>query len=231
MHVVDLEDPMSLPAGIQRKLSDHHDHFSRMEYLDDLREIGGIGKLIKDIDAFCCENIVIGYHYTRAVPEDILASGLLPRTGEQIRSQFLDRFGNMFSLQQISAMRQSWDSYFNARARSRRDLLLWFNFTKKALSDGGARLLLKYYGGEQIHFCIDEIPGVAEKLASIGQPLILRCKLDPNRIRTTIEYPWGSIAVSAYHKRANPQASMLDQDGRQCDPVSPSQIEIRCLTS
>lgn len=83
------------------------------------------------------------------------------------------------SLEEIAAIKAAWASYFNDNLQSTRDNTIWFNFTRYALSNGGADLLLKYYGGEQVYFCIDDIPGVGEKLSSQAgviadlQPLVL----------------------------------------------------------
>lgn len=196
------------------------------EHLENVRGVPAIASLIKDIDHFCSENMVIGVHYTRAIPDDILTHGLRPRSGEEIREQFLSRFRHMFNPDEIVAIKAAWASYYDKRARSSRDHRIWFNFTCNALKNGGADLLLKYYGGEQVYFCIDELPGVGEKLSSIGQPLIVKCALLPAEVRTFIDYPWGTIAVSTYHKHINPDAYQTDQDGHQTVPVPPDRIEL-----
>ena len=102
----------------------------------------------------------------------------------------------------------------------------FFNFTKDALKDSGAELLLKYYGGEQVYFPIFQLPEFGKKLEKIGVPMILRCTLNPNDINTFIEFPWGKIAVSIYHRKVNPEAHQIDQDGYQNIGVSPENIEI-----
>jgi hypothetical protein len=223
---VNLEDSASLPGSILKRLQACEHHFIGEEHLENVREIFGVASLIKDIDHFCSENMVIGFHYTRAIPEDILTQGLRPRSGQEIRAQFLSRFGQMFTPGTISAIKAAWASYYDDRARSSRDHRIWFNFTRDALNNGGADLLLKYYGGEQVYFCIDELGGVGEKLSSIGQPLIVKCALLPAEVRTSIDYPWGSIAVSAWHRRLNPGAYQTDQDGCQSVPVPPDRIEL-----
>jgi hypothetical protein len=223
---VNLEDLASLPGSILQRLKACERHFMAEKHLGNIREIPAVASLIKDIDHFCSENMVIGFHYTRAIPEDILTQGLQPRSGEEIRAQFLSRFGDMFTPVEISTIKAAWATYYDKRARSSRDHRIWFNFTRDALNNGGADLLLKYYGGEQVYFCIVELPGVGEKLSSIGQPLIVKCALLPAEVRTSIDYPWGSIALSAYHRRLNHGAYQTDQDGRQSVPVPPDRIEL-----
>lgn len=223
---VNLEDPTSLPSVILGALRACDPHFMREEHVSNLRKIPAVGSLIRDIDHFCSRNMVIGFHYTRAIPDDILTHGLQLRSGEEVRAQFLGRFGHMFTSDEIHAIKVAWASYYNGRVRSSRDHKIWFNFTRDALTNGGADLLLKYYGGEQVYFCINELPGVGEKLSSIGQPLIVKCALVPAELNTFIAYPWGSIAVSAHHRRVNPAAHQTDQDGWQTAPVPPDRIEL-----
>jgi len=170
--------------------------------------------------------MVVGFHYTRAIPEDILAQGLLVRSGEQIRAEFISRFGYLFSIEEIEAIKAAWARYFDIRMTRARDNRIFFNFTTDALNNGGAKPLLRNFGGEQVYFCIDELPSIGEKIASIGQPLIVKCAISPNDVQTYLEHPWGSIVTSAYHRTVNPDAHQTDQDGWQAVPVSPEQIEL-----
>ena len=85
------------------------------EHLENIREIPAVASLIKDIDRFCSENMVIGFHYTRAIPEDILTQGLQPRSGEEIRAQFLSRFAHMFTPVEISAIKAACATYYDER--------------------------------------------------------------------------------------------------------------------
>lgn len=107
-----------------------------------------------------------------------------------------------------------------------RDYRIYFNFTKNALSNKGAELLLKYYGGEQIYFPLFNLPVINEKLEKIGKPMILKCILEPREIKTLIQNPWGKIIVSSYHKTLNPNASVVDQDGYLKSAVLSKNIEI-----
>lgn len=223
---INLEEPASLPIRLQERLGSCERHFLEAEFLDELRDIPEIAGLIEDINQLCSENMVTGFHYTRAIPEHILTLGLRPRSGAEIRSQFLRRFGHMFTTAEIRAIQAIWASYYDTGAQNSRDNVLYFNFTRHAMTNSGAAPLLKYYGGEQVYFCIDELPGIGEKLSSIGRPIIVKCALIPSRIRTFIAHPWGLIAVSASHKRVNPQAHQIDQDGRQTVPVPPEHIEL-----
>lgn len=79
-------------------------------------------------------------------------------------------------------------------------------------------------------FKLDE--PIGHKLGNIGEPLLVRCALDPGVVSTFIENPWGKILVSAYHLMINSKAYIIDQDGYQSLPVNSKDIvEIRALTN
>ena len=229
MITVNLHDLTGLPETFIKGLHSCNSHFRDAEFLENIREIPAVLSLIKDIDEFCSQNQVIGFHYTRAIPEDLLTQGLQPRSGDQIRQQFLSRWGHKFGPDEIDTIKSAWASYFDKSMRRSRDNVLRFNFTKTALSDGGAEWLLKYYGGEQVYFCLINLPGIDEVLTSIGTPLIVKCELNPSDVSTYIDCPWGSIAVSSFHRRINPEADQVAQDGLLDGGVSPDRLELIIL--
>jgi len=226
MNTVDLESLEGLPSYFIEELKQCNLYFSRAEFLETIRNNPEISSVIERINEYCMHSMVIGYHYTRAIPEDLLNSGLKPRSGEEIRRQFLEKFGSLFSEQQILNIKEAWGRCYNEQIRSVRDNRIYFNFTKSALGNRGAELLLKYYGGEQVYFHIVELSGVSEVLASIGKPFIVRCKLIPSEVKSFLQYPWGEIAVSSYHRMVNPEAYPVDQDGCQFTSVPPERIEL-----
>ena len=226
MIAVNLHDLTGLPVEFRERLHTCSSHFQSGGFLDNIKNIPAISSLIAEIDDFCSKNKVIGFHYTRAVADDLLKQGLQPRSGDEIRQQFLTRWGHKFSPDEIDTIKSAWASYFDDSMRSSRDNVLRFNFKKTALSNGGADWLLKYYGGEQVYFCLIGIPSIDEVLTSIGTPLIAKCELNPSDISTYIDRPWGSIAVSSFHRHINPDADQVDQDGLLAGGVSPDRIEL-----
>ncbi len=199
-------------------------HFRQQDYLEELEGITEIGELIAEINEYCENNRVLGIHYTRALPEEIERRGLLVRSGTEIRELFLKRHGHLFSVQEKTDMEAAWKNHTTKQAHIR-DNRIWFNFTREALNHSGADLLLKNYGGEQVYFSIRDLPGIAEKISSIGEPLIVECSLNPREVKTYKTHPWGSIAVSSYHCSVNPRApQQFDQDGSQTVPVLPEHV-------
>lgn len=226
MPVINLEDPDCLPGTLRAELMGCANYFFRPWLLEQVMDEPRVRRVVERINEHCAQNMVVGYHYTRAIREDLLTDGLRPRSGEEVRSVFLARFGGRFSGAQLSGIRAMWDRCYDDGARKVRDGRIFFNFTRAALGDRSSDPLLKNYGGEQVYFYIDELPGVGEILSSIGESFVVKCALVPSEVRTSIENPWGQILVSSYHRRINPGAKQVDQDGYQFSPVPPNRIEL-----
>lgn len=224
MKLVDLENPRSLPDHLKQELQACDRYFFRHQFLEQVRHEPLVRVAIERINSYCTQNMVVGYHYTRAIPKDLRESGLQARSGAEIRSLFLERFGYRFTESQLEKVKTTWGRCYDERMRKARDNRIYFNFTRTALGNSGARLLQKNYGGEQVYFYIDKLPGVGEILSSIGEPLVVKCALIPAEVKTYLAQPWGEIAVSSYHRIVNPSAHQVDQDGHQFAPVPPERI-------
>jgi hypothetical protein len=223
---INLENLTGLPHDFVMRLKMHDEIFTKVKFLEQFENDDNINQLIIDINNFCLENKIIGYHYTNAIESYILEIGLVIRTGEEIRQDFIKRHFPLFTKEEQNQILIHWNKRFDEEDAEVRDNLLFFNFTIGALKDGGAELLLSYYGGEQVYFPLFDLPHIGEKLKNIGTPMILKCTLNPNDIYTFIEYPWGKITVSSYHRIINPDAYTVDQDGYQKVGVNPENIEI-----
>ena len=180
--------------------------------------------IAQELDEICLNKGVIGYHFTRAFREDIEKSGLVPCDGRKRRQEFLSKFGNRFTLDQRNWIIRIWDWYFSPYQSQARDGKISFNFTLDALKNEGAKNLLAYYGGESIYMPLIENAEISAVLQSIGQPLIIRCALEPNILSASTEIPWGKIWLSSYHLAINPIAVQFDQDAFQEQPVLATQI-------
>lgn len=224
--VVDLENLSGLPKEFIKRLKTYDTIFMQYNFLEHFEDNENIYQLIIDINNFCLENKVIGYHYSNGMENDFLEKGIMIRSGKEIRQDFIERHFYLFSKEEQNQILFKWKERFDDEDAEVRDNCIFFNFTKGALKDGGAELLLRYYGGEQVYFPIFQLPQIGTKLENIGIAMILKCTLNPKDINTFIEYPWGKITVSGYHRIVNPVAHEVDQDGCQRVGVSPENIEI-----
>lgn len=226
MPLLNLEDPDCLPEPLRAELRGCEPYFSRWGFLEQIRDEQRVYGVIERINDYCMQNLVVGYHYTRALREDLQSEGLRPRSGEEIRKTFLERFDTRFTPDQIVQIKEVWGRCYDDGMQRVRDGRIFFNFTREALGGSGSELLLGNYGGEQVYFYIAELPGIGEALSTIGEPFIVKCALVPSEVRTFIQNPWGQILASSYHRRVNPRAHQIDQDGYQLTSVPPNRIEL-----
>ena len=239
---IDLKNTNRLPEPQQRKLESIRDLCHREEFSEELVKHSRIQPLVRELNDFCMSNRVIGIHYTRANKTSIVEHGLLCRSGDEIREAFLEEYGKFFTNEEISKLKSTWDSHYCKEEAGERDFKIFFNFTEDALHNGGAEDLLNHYGGEQIPICFCQPPlfiqggtnkecSICKKLSQIGEPLLVRCSLDPKIVNTFTENPWGKILVSSFHVEVNSEASRIDEDGHIKEPVSAQNIiEVNVLT-
>lgn len=226
MKAINLGNLNGIPKELLEKLEKHDFLFYKEEFLENFWDEQAIYDIIIKINEYCESNTIVGFHYTKAIPEEISKTGLTCRSGTEIRDTFMANYAYLFTKEEQAEIKKVWKDYFNLYSQENRDNRLFFNFTTYALCNGGAERLLLNFGGEQIYMPIDSLENIGEKLKKIGKPLIVKCKLNPKQINTFDENPWGKIAVSSYHRLVNPSAYQYDQDGYQLIDVESKNIEI-----
>jgi hypothetical protein len=226
MEIVDLQRPEYLPDYFLDRLDSIKSICRNEEFSETLVKHPDVLDIVIDLNKYCLQRRILGIHYTRAVRADIEQQGLLVRTGNQIREDFIDRFGHEFEDAELIELRRLWSSHQEKQSNIR-DAMLWFNFTLDAYGGSGSEYLLGMYGGEQIHMGIDLNSPIGGKLASIGEPLIVMCTLDPSKVETFVEYPWGKILTSSFHLSIEPGAIRIDQDGKMIESVSPENVRVQ----
>jgi len=215
-----------MPEGLLDALNNWNQFFRSSKYLESLMEKEELKQLAQNLDQVCLEQGIIGVHYTRAIRTEVETHGLRPASGDMRRKEFLDQYGHYFTNAQVERIRKIWGEYFNSTQKRVRDNRIWFNFTLAALENEGADPLLTYFGGEQIYMPLKRDVEIGPILQTLGEPLIIKCNLNPHHLETFSEYPWGKIWLSTYHVSQNPNAYQFDQDAYQTDPVSPNDIVI-----
>jgi len=226
MDIVDLQRPELLPETFRERLNSIKAICRNEEFSEELVQHPDVRNLVIDIDSYCTQNRVMGIHYTRAIRADIEQKGLLIRTGAEIRDEFIQRFGHKFEVDELEWLQTKWSSH-QAKQSDIRDSMLWFNFTLTAYGGSGSEYLLGMYGGEQIHMGIKFDTPIGSKLACIGEPLIVKCALNPRKVKTFIEHPWGKILVSSFHLSVAPGAYRIDQDGKITHSILPQDLVVQ----
>lgn len=198
--------------------------FVESEFIENVLGNSDLYQIAGELDRLCVEQGVVGYHFTRAIQEEIEVRGLQAGTGADRRREFLLQYGYRFSEAQREWIHYAWEDYFAASQTQTRDGRIWFNFTLAALDNGGADDLLTYFGGEVINMPLTQDEEIAAVLRTIGQPLIIECALAAERLHTFSEIPWGKTWLSSYHVTLNYTAQQFDVDAYLEESVSPSQI-------
>jgi hypothetical protein len=225
MTIVNLNNLQGIPKEFINELESFNSLFKENILLENLLRNYSIANLIERINEYCLKNQIFGYHYTKAIPDEIQKTGLTCRNGEDIRYTFMINFGYLFTEDEKLKIKKAWAN-FDCEQKEARDNRLFFNFTTCALEDFSAKPLLTNFGGEQVYMPIQELKEIGDKIKRIGKPLILKCKLDPNNINTFYKHPWGRIAVSTYHCQINKEAQQDDQDGYQKVDVAPQNVDV-----
>ena len=225
MDAVDLQRPDLLPQALRLRLNSIESLCRNEEFSEELVNRPDVRNVVIEFDHYCMQRRVLGIHYTRAIRSDIERKGLLVRTGAEIRDEFVQRFGHRFEADEMEWLQNKWSSH-QVTQSDVRDSVLWFNFTLSAYGGSDSKYLLGMYGGEQIHMGIEFDTSIGNKLASIGEALLVKCALDPHKVKTFIEQPWGKILVSSFHLRVNRDADRIDQDGKVTESISPEDLVV-----
>ncbi|MCU7871767.1 MAG: hypothetical protein KZQ91_03380 [Candidatus Thiodiazotropha sp. (ex Lucinoma borealis)] len=228
MNAVDLQRPDFLPEALRVRLESIKSFCRNEEFSENLVQHPKVREVVIELDHYCMQRQILGIHYTRAIHADIVQKGLLVRTGAEIRDDFVQRFGHKFDVEEMARLQNLWYSH-QVKQSDIRDSMLWFNFTLSAYGNSGSEYLLGMYGGEQIHMGIELGTPIGKKLASIGEPLLVKCALDPQKVETFIEKPWGKILASSYHLSLEPEAYRIDQDGKVTESISPDDLVVESV--
>lgn len=201
-----------IPTEIISRLHGHEALLRRIRHSEDFASHDALDEIVRELDAICRADGIVGVHYTRGHRGQISAQGLLTRSGQERRDEFLDAHGHRFTSAQRQRLVAGWSPYFNAEQNRIRDSRVWFNTTRIATSIGGAEPLLAHYGGEVVYMPFSRDEEIEEILRSLGDPMIVECALRTDSVRTFCEYPWGRTWLSSYHCSVNPDAFQWDVD-------------------
>ena len=217
-----------IPPAISRELRRFDALFARCEFIGQALENSNLFKIAVELNQLCLRDGIIGYHFTRAIRDDVASRGLEVGRGVDRRCGFSTTYGHLFSVAQRERMQRMWHDYFASQPQAR-DGCIWFNFTLGLLSDGGADRLLTYFGGEVVYMPLTQDEEIATILRTIGQPLVAECELGAERLHTFSQNPWGSIWLSSYHVAVNSSARQHDVDAYLQEPVLPHNLVRICI--
>jgi len=219
-----LESAASIPEEIVRLISPLSEQLMQSRFVDSVARTRAAQPVLARMTDYLEQTGIIGIHYTRAVPADISASGLICATGAERRAWFLEKYADHFSHSELRAIKAAWQQFFTERQNSVRDSKVFFCLTMRALLNGGAAPLLENFGGEAINMPLVGLPRITDKIRVLGSPLIVRCGLKPSRLRGSWDHPAAVVWLSAFHTRLNPQAALYDVDVYTTSSISPEDV-------
>jgi len=221
---ISLESGALIPEEIVRLIQPLNEELMNNRYVDSFARLPKFQRVLARMTDYLEKHRIICVHYTRAVPEDILAAGLICATGAQRRTWFMEKYGNLFCDPEREAIKTAWRQYFKQAQNAARDNKVFFNLSTTALRNGGAGPLLENFGGEAINMPLLDLPRIKQKLNSLGSPLIVKCALKPSRLLGCWEYPAAVVWLSAYQTKVNPKAALYDVDVYTTSSVLPEDI-------
>lgn len=116
------------------------------------------------------------YHYTRANRQSIEQQGVLIRTKEQSRQDFINQFKSDLSCQVIEFLNNAWSlEHDDLDLESCNSV--WFVSKRPKEGCGGIFPLVSMYGGEVISMVGESCEESKVFLESIGEPLEIVCSI------------------------------------------------------
>ena len=119
--IINFETLSGIPPEYIKRLKLYDTIFRKNVFLEQLEHDEEIHQLIIDINNYCQENKIIGYHYTNGIANDFLKKGILIRTGKEIRQDFVKRYFHLFSKEEQDQILSKWDKEFDEKDEEVRD--------------------------------------------------------------------------------------------------------------
>ena len=213
----------SIPIDLIHRIDRIRPDLEGNNYIDELARRDDVVQLLGELNEYLSKG-VIGIHYTRSFRDCIQKNGLQLKSGQERRERFLDEYSYLFTPEEVEEIRSEYSKYFTDRMNWARDNKIWFCLSEEAMNNGGAARLLEYYGGEAVYMPLTNLDSISNKIRRIGEPLIVKCRLNPKSINGCWEYPVALVWLSAYHASINPKAKLYDVDVWSTLPIRPEDI-------
>lgn len=219
-----LEALEALPSAIFERIEEHKQLFQHNEYLESVLEHSAVSAIAEDLENYLRQQRIIGYHCTKEPHEGFFAARGLRTTDVLAHQQeFLSMFGNRFTAEEIAEMESTWHSYFvEQRQRTYRDGLIWTCLSRSLVKTRGTETFFRFFGGEAIFMPLKESDTLAEKLESIGTPVVVEVVLPGDSL--TAYYPMSRAVLSQYHIRVNPNASLVQSEAKLPKSIPPEDV-------
>lgn len=218
MHIESLD---SIPRPLLEAMEQLRPLLLRETHTHDIRYHPEVAPVLDMLDEHLASRAVTAFHCTREAEYGyFVAKGLRKLDIRDHQAWFIDRFGSIFSPEQLSHIRHAWHNYFNSNQTLYREKMLWFCLMPELVADG-CENFFRYFGGEAIYMAITEA-SVKKKLENIGRPVVVEILIPGADITTHQRLAIGTL--NAFHRRINTAASYCGVEGYLSRNVAPSEV-------
>jgi hypothetical protein len=218
-----LEDPETIPLALRDALAAHGSLMHSEVRTESLVQGGPLAGIASALADHLHRQTIIGYHCTREPEPGYFAThGLRATNLAEHQDEFLRRLGHHFTFEELAYMRKQWHSYFNESQKRSREGRVWACLTRALAVSTGTEPFFAAYGGEAIHMPLADDSSAKQKLAALGQPVIVEVALPGDRIRTFCEMAY--CALSYYHRRVNPASHLMESEAYLLDGIRPLDV-------
>lgn len=218
-----LEDPRALPTGIREALERHDALLARTEFLDSIIRGPELGPIAEALSHHLRQQRIYGYHCTREpTPGYFAAHGLRPTSLDEHQDEFLRLFGHRFTAEELTYMRKQWTDYFDATQRRARQGRVWACLSRALVRSHGTKPFFAGFGGEAIYMPLADNSSAMQKLAGLGQPVVVEVAFPGDSLRTYSDMAWA--VLSSYHLQLNPNAHAIESEACYEASVPPEDV-------
>lgn len=200
--------------------------FESYEWMDRLIEESNIRHLCRKVDQYAETSSVAGYHCTKAInPDRYREQGLRVLEMDQHHKEVLSDLRDIQALDGALVARiEQVLTDFRVNHHGRREGMLWFCLAEVLpLSDGCDRFF-EYLGGEAIYWPFIGDEEVNSVLRRIGQPVVVKARLQFHALTIYREYALGRCMLSLCASRVNPQFNVEFAEGHVSGSVAPEDV-------
>lgn len=218
-----LEERAAIPLALQGVLEGHESLLRSESSTESLLRGGPLTAIADALAEHLSNRRIHGYHCTREPePGYFAARGLRATNLVEHQEDFLQRFGNRFTADEIAYMRKQWGGYFDEGQRLSREGRIWACLTRALVLSHGAEPLFEAYGGEAIYMPLADDSSAKKKLAKLGQPVVVEVALPGDQIQTYSEMAW--CALNYYHRGINPSVHPIESEACFRGSVPPADV-------
>jgi hypothetical protein len=225
LNPIRLDDVSAIPTLLQAGLAKHTKLLRKVQSVESLFESGPIREIAEKLHRHVYSRPVLSYHCTKEPTSGFYrANGLRILDRREHQNEFLDRYGSLFTENELAQIREAWNGYFSRRQDRSRNGRIAFCFTPYLVINNGTEVFFRYFGGEAVFKPLTRYKSIMAKLESIGNPVVI---VFSYRLDATEPFTHLSVAntlLSHYHRTLNTDALVLSKQGLRTTSVPNAEI-------